>query len=290
MIHYLHEHWTESEGKSFLSPAYRCKSGLVALRQCSYDRGFTLDNDMKICGIYLILNTRNNKRYIGQSVDCLHRLACHKNALIGGYHDNDHLQKAFNKYGKDAFDFSIIEVAADWLLDVKEAFWINEMGSDDSRYGYNKDSGGKVNRTISEEAKRKMSEAKKGKPSWNKGLHWSEEMAQRLRLLQLGKHHTEETKAKMSRSRMGHPGWNKGRKHTEEHKAKISLGLKGRVASEKVRESIRARSIGNKYALGLVRSPETRLKMSIARRARITANKSTKEAMCISTNSKTVNS
>ena len=53
----------------------------------------------------------------------------------------------------------------------------------------------------SEETKLKMSEARKGRPAWNKDLK--------------GRHHTEETKKKMSES-------HKGRIFTEETKKKMS--------------------------------------------------------------------
>lgn len=48
-----------------------------------------------------------------------------------------------------------------------------------------------------EEVKRKMSEAHKGKPAWNKGKK--------------GKHHSEETKRKMSEALRGKPKPNKGK-------------------------------------------------------------------------------
>lgn len=67
----------------------------------------------------------------------------------------------------------------------------------------------------SEETKRKMSESKKGKPSWNKGkLGWNK-----------GKHHSEETKRKISESIKGK---NKGKHHSEEAKRKISESRKGK--------------------------------------------------------------
>jgi NUMOD3 motif-containing protein len=71
--------------------------------------------------------------------------------------------------------------------------------------------------TLSEETKRKISEAMKGRSSWCKG-----------------RHHSEETKAKISAANIGHynpprDGKNNGmwnRKHSATTKQKIALALK----------------------------------------------------------------
>ena len=46
----------------------------------------------------------------------------------------------------------------------------------------------------------KMSIAKKGKPGWNTGKHWSEEMKKKLSMAHLGHVHTEDQKKKISKS------------------------------------------------------------------------------------------
>ena len=51
-------------------------------------------------GIYLIRNKANNKVYVGQSVDIKQRWYNHKRGRRNDTHDNEHLQKAYNKYGK----------------------------------------------------------------------------------------------------------------------------------------------------------------------------------------------
>ena len=52
-------------------------------------------------GIYCIINKINNKIYIGQSKNLLKRRKEHKKGLKFGTHHNDHLQKAYNNYGKE---------------------------------------------------------------------------------------------------------------------------------------------------------------------------------------------
>ena len=55
------------------------------------------------CGIYRILNTINNKFYIGSSVNLRKRLYEHRRLLRLGKHENYHLQNAFTKYGEENF-------------------------------------------------------------------------------------------------------------------------------------------------------------------------------------------
>ena len=61
-------------------------------------------------GVYEIKNKLNNKTYIGSSIQLNRRLWYHKHQLRKGTHHNIHLQRAWNKYGKDAFEFSILVV------------------------------------------------------------------------------------------------------------------------------------------------------------------------------------
>lgn len=61
------------------------------------------------CGIYIILNTVNDKVYIGSSVSIEHRFNVHKSLLRRCAHSNVRLQNAWNKHGESAFLFEIIE-------------------------------------------------------------------------------------------------------------------------------------------------------------------------------------
>jgi len=68
---------------------------------------------------------------------------------------------------------------------------------------------------MSEETKRKMSEARKGN-SWNKGKPGPNR----------GKTFSEEHKRKLSEAKKGKPTWNKGKKMSEESKHKMSEARK----------------------------------------------------------------
>lgn len=64
---------------------------------------------MAICGIYQITNVINSKYYIGSSVDLDWREYSHFYNLDNFCHDNRHLQSSYNKYGRNAFMFCLIE-------------------------------------------------------------------------------------------------------------------------------------------------------------------------------------
>lgn len=60
-------------------------------------------------GIYKIVNKLNNKYYLGSSKNFHVRKLKHFNELRKGKHHNIYLQRAFNKYGEENFEFIILE-------------------------------------------------------------------------------------------------------------------------------------------------------------------------------------
>lgn len=60
-------------------------------------------------GIYKISIVGTNKVYIGESIKVKSRLKKHMLNLSKQRHSNPILQNIYNKYGKDAFDFEILE-------------------------------------------------------------------------------------------------------------------------------------------------------------------------------------
>jgi group I intron endonuclease len=89
------------------------------------------------CGIYKILNVKDNKIYIGSSVNLKNREKKHFWMLRKNIHDNEYLQHSYNKYGKDTFLFDIIEICSYEELIVKENFYINKYNSNNLSFGYN---------------------------------------------------------------------------------------------------------------------------------------------------------
>ena len=88
-------------------------------------------------GIYKITNLKNGKFYIGSSKDIEFRWSEHKKHLNGNYHINKKLQNAWNFYGKENFEFTIIELINDFSLLVKEQFYLDMFKPHMKEIGYN---------------------------------------------------------------------------------------------------------------------------------------------------------
>lgn len=112
----------------------------------------------KICGIYCIENIINHKKYIGQSISIKDRWRYHKSKLRRNTHENDYLQKAWNKYGEENFKFYILEECAIDIIDDREQYYINLYDVNNRDCGYNIERGGKLNKIISDTTRRKISE------------------------------------------------------------------------------------------------------------------------------------
>ena len=157
-------------------------------------------------GIYMITNIANNKKYIGQSVNVKSRLSNHKWALRHNRHRNEHLQKSFNKYGEDCFAFDVVCECEEDELDELERYYISQYDCMNPHKGYNSDSGGNLNKHLSEYTIQKLKESHSGK---NASMY--------------GKHHTEETIAIMREKAVG-------RRMSDEAKKKSSISHKGKLA------------------------------------------------------------
>lgn len=88
-------------------------------------------------GIYYIICKKNNKVYIGSSINIEKRINRHKRELKNNIHKNSHLQKSVIKYGLDNFEFGLLEGCNNNLLE-RENYYINYFNSLNSKYGYNK--------------------------------------------------------------------------------------------------------------------------------------------------------
>lgn len=119
----------------------------------------------RICGIYTITNVVNNKKYVGYSRDVSNRLYKHKCNLVENKHDNDYLQKAFNKYGLNNFNFELLVICKEEYLESEENYWCNILDTHNRKYGYNIQPTSPLGNTkMSEESKEKIRKALTGKP------------------------------------------------------------------------------------------------------------------------------
>lgn len=89
-------------------------------------------------GVYRILNTVNNKAYIGSTKRSFHsRKTKHLTGLRTGTHFNSHLQKAYNKYGEDSFVFEVMLICDESECVAKESLYIDAFKTFDRLFGYN---------------------------------------------------------------------------------------------------------------------------------------------------------
>ena len=150
-------------------------------------------------GIYEIRNSVNDKIYIGSSIDIEQRWYDHKRKLRNGNHHSAHLQFAWNKYGEDSFHFQFLEaVSIDKLL-IYEQKWLDERESYKRENGYNTCivAGNTLGKGHSEETKQKLRKYRTGK-------RMSEESKKKISIAHKGKNnyfygktHTEEAIEKM---------------------------------------------------------------------------------------------
>ena len=88
-----------------------------------------------ICGIYIIKNEKNNKVYVGQSTDIYNRWKQHVRDLKSNRHHSRKLQRAWNKTkNKKIFNFKILEIIDENMLDFEEDKYINEYDSYNNGY------------------------------------------------------------------------------------------------------------------------------------------------------------
>lgn len=117
-------------------------------------------------GIYKIHNILNNKVYVGQSLNIERRWESHINKLNKNNHHNAHLQSAWNKYSKNNFVFTIIEICTNDINN-REIFWINYYDSFYNGYNLTRGGEGKPEYKVSEETKRKISHSLRGENAYS---------------------------------------------------------------------------------------------------------------------------
>jgi group I intron endonuclease len=156
-------------------------------------------------GIYQIRHLASGKRYIGSAAGLRGidgRWAAHKSLLKSREHHSVHLQRAWNKYGSDAFVFEVL-----LYCEAKDCLFYEQIALDCYKPEYNicNIAGNTLGRSMSKIAKLRM------------------------RKSHLGKKHSDATKNKMSVAQIGNKNCagekNGGSKLTAEKVVEIRLRL-----------------------------------------------------------------
>ena len=150
--------------------------------------------------IYKITNTVNGKAYIGQTIHDAEKTRIRDHFRSNGK-GSQLIKDDIEKYGQDAFTYEILhDGIIPGFLDTLEKEVIAKFNTL-APHGYNLTEGGGGG-FRSEETRRKMSEAKKGKPSPNKGKPHSEEHRRKISEAMKGKTLSEETRRKISEKQL----------------------------------------------------------------------------------------
>lgn len=169
-------------------------------------------------GIYKIRNKINEKYYIGSSNNIQRRWKQHIYSLNKNIHRNSYLQRSWNKYGKNSFDFIILEdnISVDNLLS-REQFHLDKTKKN---LCFNLSYiAGKVEMT--NDVKQKISKRLTGlKRPYKK---CDPNVVNRRVESRKWYKHTEETKKKIGKTKIGIP-------LSTDHKDKMSKSLKGKKA------------------------------------------------------------
>jgi group I intron endonuclease len=185
-------------------------------------------------GVYIITNMVTGDRYVGSSKNIRIRIQFHWSRLRHGKHHNRFMQRSWNKYGGNVFQYCILELTEctrEALIN-REQYYINTLKPE-----FN------ANPTA----------------ATNFGIKHNKESKTHIGTLNgmFGKSHSTETKDKISESLKGHSVSEKTKKKKSE--AMLSLSIK---------EKIRLAAIVSKAQTGRHCSLETRIKISEAAKKR----------------------
>jgi group I intron endonuclease len=176
---------------------------------------FQASEKLKTRGVYAIYCKPRGKLYIGSTMakkGIQKRLRDHISMLNKDIHHSILLQRAWNKYGSEAFVFKIIEDCSNMTVKEcleREQYWIDFYQSSDPTRGFN----------IAPVTGSSL------------GIKRRPETIAKTRLANLGRVQSEEEKAKRALS-------NKGKVMSAEARKKISDAHKGKVVSAETRKKL----------------------------------------------------
>lgn len=220
-------------------------------------------------GIYQIRHKNSGKVYVGSAINIRERFIRHRYELKHNKHFNQVLQRSWNKYGPEEFEFLILESVENHNdLHGRETYWISELRATERKYGFNHlpSGGGWLGGKHSEESKAKISAGNKGKiisdevrraVSATSKLRYAETLG-RYKGQMKGKTMSAEARAKISKTRQA--------RMTDDLRQRISEGLQGKPKSQEHRERLRAAMTGKKQSPEHIAARVEKIKETWARK------------------------
>lgn len=153
-------------------------------------------------GIYMILNKLTGKAYIGSTINVKNRLYEHQKELEKRQHVNPYLQRAWNKYGRENFEFIPLLYCEEQIRLFCEQKIMDGHKNEYGIYNIYQKAGTPLGSHHSDETKQKQS--KKRKKYWENNDRLFKEKNSFY-----GKIHSEETKQKISKANKGRLKGNK---------------------------------------------------------------------------------
>lgn len=187
-----------------------------------------------VSGIYRITCIVTGKFYIGSAVNLRRRHQEHFRDLHRNAHYNRKLQRAWNKHGKEAFVFDILEfVLILEFLTVREQYWFDKLSPfGDKGFNIAPTAGSVLGMKSSPETIEKLRISHLGQPGY-----W------------LGKKRSPETVAKANAKKIGKPSPRRpGYTHSPEHREKLRLANLGKKYGEGTRRKLSEMRMGRKMS------------------------------------------
>ena len=221
----------------------------------------------RVSGIYAIVHIASGRRYVGSAQNVNGRFRSHRYMLRKGIHHSVKLQRAWKKYGPEAFSWTIIETVPDLALMIgREQHWMDHHFAVRDGFNVHPNASGPRGHKMSAEIKAAFSAARKGRlkgpqsaehranlSAARMGSKWSMEDRAKMSARLMGKPRPEATRAKMRdvltqrnktpemRAVSAKNGAaSKGRKPTLEARAKMSAAGKGKPKTPEHLAAIRA--------------------------------------------------
>jgi len=193
-------------------------------------------------------------------MNLLKRKRDHFNTLRRNQHCNIHMQRAWNKYGPDAFTFEVLEFVLSMSLTAREQYWLNKLKP---RFNIAREAGSPLGVKRTPESIEKSRQGNLGKKNTLEAIEAS-------RQARTGLKRSPEAKERISLACLG-------RKRTPEAIKAMADGHRGKKRSPEFIERVRQTSTGNKNFLGRKHTPETLEKMRQSALARWAREKGSNE-------------